>query len=99
MIEGAECECGKKLVPFRKLCPKCGKEMAKAQFEGKGIVITHTTLYTVPEGFEGPIKLVMVGIEGGANLICGYEGETNLNIGDNVKIRRKGELHICEPIR
>lgn len=99
MIEGAECECGKKLVPFRKLCPICGKEMVKAQFEERGIIITHTTLYTVPEGFESPIKLAMVEIDGGATLICGYEREMDLSIGDKVKIDRKGELHICEPIR
>ena len=96
MIEGAKCECGKMLVPFRITCPKCGKEMTKTGFEEKGIVLTHTTLYATPEGFEIPINLAMVELDGGANLVCGYEGEENLKIGDKVKIKTKDDLFFCE---
>ncbi len=98
MIKGAECGCQKKLVPYRKVCPRCGKDMVKAEFAKSGEVLTYTTLYAVPEGFEGPIKLAMVKLEGGANLICGYEGEQDLNIEEKVKIKKKGEFFFCEPI-
>ena len=96
MIEGSECECGKKVVPSRNVCPKCGRNMIKTEFEGKGIVLTHTTLYAVPEGFQAPIKLAMIEIEDGTNLICGYEGKEDLDIGDKVKIKKKGNLNVCE---
>jgi uncharacterized OB-fold protein len=99
MIEGSECECGKKVVPSRNLCPKCGKNMIKTEFEEKGSVLTHTTLYAVPEGFEAPIKLAMIEIENGADLICSYEGKEDLNIGAKVKIKKKGKLYICELIK
>lgn len=99
MIEGSECECGKKVVPFRDTCPKCGRNMSKAGFEEQGTVLTHTTLHAVPEGFEAPINLAMIELAGGVNLICGYEGKEDLKIGDKVKIKKIGELHICEPIK
>lgn len=99
MIEGSGCECGKKIVPFRKICPVCGKKMKKLNFEEKGTIVTHTTLYAVPEGFVGPLKLVMVKLDGNAHLICGFKGKGDLSIGDNVKIIKKGELHFCEIIK
>ncbi len=99
MIQGAECECGKKLVPYREICPKCGGKMDRAGFEEKGVVLTHTTLYAVPEGYEPPIKLAMIQLEGGANLICGYEGEEELSIGKKVRIESRGELDFCTPLQ
>lgn len=96
MIEGSECKCGKKLVPYRNVCPSCGKKMSKTEFKDNGTVLTYTTLYAVPEGFEGPIHLAMIGLDEGANLICGYEGKEELSIGNQVKVKKKGELHICE---
>ncbi len=99
MIEGSECECGKKVIPSRKICPMCGKSMIKKEFKEKGTVLTHTTLYAVPEGFEAPIKLAMIEIENEANLICSYEGKEDLKIGDKVKIKKKGNINICEIIK
>ncbi len=96
MIEGAECECGKRVVPNRVTCPKCGKNMATAKFNEKGSVLSHTALYAVPEGFEAPIKLAMIKLEEGPSLICGYEGDKDLEIGDSVFIKRKDALYFCE---
>ena len=98
MIKGAECKCQKKVVPYRNICPRCGKSMAMAEFEEKGTVLSQTTLHAVPEGFEGPIKLAMIQVQGGANLICRYEGERDLRIGEKVSIKSMDELYYCEPI-
>jgi uncharacterized OB-fold protein len=60
MIEGSECECGKKVVSIRKTCPECKKPMKDAHFKDIGKILTHTTLYAPSLGFEGPIRLCMV---------------------------------------
>ncbi len=98
MIEGAECECGVKVIPERKTCPECKKPMKKAEFGDFGTVLTHTTLHTPPEGYEGPIRLCMVKIDGGAQLLCGYDGEKDLDIGEHVKIIKKNKLYFCKPM-
>ena len=96
MIPGATCQCGKKVVPFRKFCPACGRAMEKADFENIGSVLTHTTLHAVPEGFEAPVRLAMIELEGGANLLCSVKEDTEVSIGDDVNVKREGELYFCE---
>ena len=99
MIPGAECDCGKRLVPFRETCPSCGGKTTKVKFKEKGVVLTHTTVYAVPEDYEPPIKLAIIRLDGGANLICGYEGEEELSIGKEVRIEEKKGLHFCSIIQ
>jgi uncharacterized OB-fold protein len=98
MVEGSECECGKKVAPYRSICPKCGKEMKSAEFEDFGIVLTHTILHAPPEGYEGPIRFCMVKLKGGAQLVCGYEGDQRLDIGEHVRIKKKDNKYVCEPL-
>jgi hypothetical protein len=40
----------------------------------------------------------MIQLEGGANLLCGYEGE-ELDIGEKVRIEKKGELNFCSSLQ
>lgn len=96
MIEGAECVCGKKVASKRKTCPECKKPMKVAEFSDSGKILTHTTLHAPPEGFEGPIRLCMVELEGGAHLLCGYEGEEDLDVGVQVKVKKRNDLYFCE---
>jgi len=96
MIPGARCQCGKNIVPFRKLCPACGKAMEEVEFENTGTVLTHTTLHAAPEGFEAPIGIAMVGLEGGAKLLCSVKCDIELSIGDHVEVKREGERYFCE---
>ena len=98
MIEGGKCQCGKKIVPFRKLCPACGRAMNKVEFEDVGSILTYTTLHAAPEGFEAPIRLAMVELTGGANLICSVKDDTDMGIGDEVIVKRDGELYVCEHV-
>ncbi|UCE36621.1 MAG: hypothetical protein JSW00_14040 [Thermoplasmata archaeon] len=98
MIKGSECLCGKKVVPKRDICPKCGKHMSEAEFQDFGRVLTLTILHVPPEGYEGPIMFCMVAIEGGAKLVCGYEGDRDLDIGEHVRIKKIDNKYICEPL-
>jgi len=96
MIPGARCQCGKNIVPFRKLCPACGKAMEEMEFENAGTVLTHTTLHAAPEGFEAPIRIAMVELEGGAKLLCSIKHDKELTIGEEVVVKREGERYFCE---
>jgi uncharacterized OB-fold protein len=98
MIRGARCRCGRDIVPFRKFCPSCGKTMEEVDFEDIGVVLTHTTLHAVPEGFEAPIRLAMIRLEGGANVICMVKDDDEMNIGKKVHVRMDGERYFCETV-
>jgi uncharacterized OB-fold protein len=96
MIEGAECECGKKVVSKRKICPECKKPMMDGEFQNVGKILTYTTLHSPPEGFEGPIRLCMVELEGAAHLLCSFEDEKDLDIGMQVRVKKENDLYFCE---
>ena len=96
MIEGSQCECGKKLASRRKNCPHCNKPMKDAEFNDFGRILSHTTLYAPPEGFEGPIRLCIVELEGGVQLLCRFS-EEDIAIEDQVKVKRREDLYFCEP--
>ena len=99
MIEGGKCQCGKKIVPFRNLCPACGRDMDKMEFESLGSILTYTTLHAPPEGFEGPIRIAMVELKEGAHLVCSVKGGREMNIGDEVIVKRDGEHYFCEHVK
>ena len=96
MIEGSECPCGKKVVPNREICPACGQTMQKVSFQGRGTVMTHTTLYTVPEGFSAPITLAVVGLSEGPYILCSCMDDTGMSIGDPVVVREEKNRYLCE---
>ncbi len=98
MIEGGKCQCGKNIVPFRKLCPSCGSAMNKVEFENVGSILTYTTLHAPPEGFEGPIRLAMVELKEGAHLVCSVQGHRDMNIRDEVTVKSDGENFFCEHV-
>lgn len=99
MIKGSECECGKKVVPRRMLCPVCGKNMTDSEFGNKGTVLTYTTLYAPPSGFEGPIRFALVDLESKAQLMCTIKGEEELKIGDKVLVDKEEDLYFCEHLK
>jgi uncharacterized OB-fold protein len=71
--------------------------MRRTEFGNLAEIVTHTTLHTPSEGFEGPIRLCMVELSGGARLLCQYKGEKDLEIGDQVRAKLEGDLYSCEP--
>ena len=99
MIKGSKCECGKNVVPQRTICPVCGRNMTDMEFGNKGTVLTYTTLYAPPKGFEGPIRFALVDLAGKAQLICTIKGEEELKIGDKVMVNKTEDLFFCEPLK
>jgi uncharacterized OB-fold protein len=97
MIVGAECRCGKRVASKRRTCPECKGTMNQKEFGDLGTIVTHTTLHAPSEGFEGPITLCMVELEGGARLLCQYKGEKYPEIGDQVRARLEDDLYFCIP--
>lgn len=72
--------------------------MNKANFKDNGSILTYTTLHTPPEGFEGPIRLAMVELKEGAHLVCSVKGHREMNIGDEVIVKRDGGHYFCEHV-
>ena len=92
-MQASTCTCEKKVVLKRKLCPHCGKSMTSIEIGDDAEVLTYTTLYTVPEGFNAPIFLVLIELEQGAKLLCECKKENDLEIGRKGKIVVKNEKY------
>jgi len=91
-IEASKCtDCGHVVVPPRTVCPFCGpaaKEMIPTDLEPSGEIVTYTVLEMPPEGFEAPVVLGLVGLEGGASVLCmGYsKDKDSIQIGTKVEV-------------
>ena len=92
-MQASTCKCGKIVALNRKICPNCGKSMTSIELGNDAKVLTHTTLYTVPEGFNAPIFLALVELEQGAKLLCECKNENNLEIGRKGKIIVENEKY------
>jgi uncharacterized OB-fold protein len=89
----SSCKCGK-IVPLkREMCPHCGKQMTIIECGNDAKLLTYTTLYTVPEGFDSPINLTLVELERGAKLLCVCIDEDDLKIGKKGKIIFKNDRY------
>ncbi len=85
-MKASKCACGKIVALKRELCPYCGKSMTPIDLGNDAVLLTYTKLYTVPEGFDGPIFLALVELEQGAKLLCACENENDLEVGKKGKI-------------
>jgi uncharacterized OB-fold protein len=85
-MQASKCTCGKIVVLNRKICPNCGKQMTSTEVGNDAEILTHTKLFTVPEGFNSPIFLVLVEFEQEINLLCECKSENDLKIGKKGKI-------------
>ena len=92
-MQASTCSCGKTVIFKRKLCPRCGKSMSSIEIGNEATVLTHTTLYTVPEGFNAPIFLVLVKLKQGVKLLCECKNENDLEIGRKGKIVIENEKY------
>jgi len=92
-MQVSTCSCGKMVALNRELCPNCGKSMTSIEIGNNAVVITYTTLHTVPEGFNAPIFLVLVELEQGAKLLCECKNKSDLEIGKNGKIVFENEKY------
>lgn len=62
--------CGEVLAPPRPRCPECRGEMRVAEVSGEGTVLTHTTVQVVPEGFTAPIRVGLVKLDAGGQVLA-----------------------------
>ena len=90
---GTRCEnCETVFFPPRYVCPKCRRigKLKPYQLKGKGKIISHTTVYVPPDGFEiqTPYVMAIVELEEGPR-VTGQITDCNpeeVKIGDNVEI-------------
>jgi len=92
-MQASTCTCGKIVIFKRNLCPHCGKSMISIELTNDATVVTYTTLYTVSEGFNAPIFLVLVELKEGVKLLCECKNENDLEIGRKGKIVVENEKY------
>ena len=67
--------------------------MTPIELGNDAVLLTYTTLHTVPEGFNAPIFLALVELEQGPKLLCECKNENDLEIGKKGKIIVEDEKH------
>ncbi len=92
-LEGTKCEnCNKHFFPPRNICPNCRRKgkIKPYVFSGKGKVVSFTTVYVAPEGFERnvPYVLAIIELEEGARVTGEIVDckEEEVKIGDEVEM-------------
>lgn len=96
---GTKCEnCNAYYFPPRLVCPSCRRNgvIRPHQFEGSGTVITFTTIYSAPEGFDKmtPYVLAIVKLDEGpkltAQIVC-HPSEAEIGMRVRSVFRKLGE--------
>lgn len=64
MLLGSACACGRVFLPPRERCISCSSSTYPTEFSGEGTILTYTVLNVVPEGFEPPLILGMIQLDG-----------------------------------
>jgi uncharacterized OB-fold protein len=91
------CEgCGETLAPPRPRCPECRREMEVLEVSGKGVVATHTTVHVVPEGFQAPIRVGLVRLDSGGQVLAKAEFELETGMRVDVEELEDGTHRILE---
>jgi len=88
---GAKCkDCGHVTYPRKKICPKCGSlNVEDYKLSRRGTVHTFCINWVLPPGFEPPVPLVLIDLEGGGR----YQGIiTEVSKPEEVKIGSKVEM-------
>jgi hypothetical protein len=89
-FSGSKCsECGKLFYPKRKLCPDClSEKMKDVALSGIGEVVSFSTIYTAPAGFEDktPYTIGIIKLAEGPQLTAQIVGDINkTEIGKKVR--------------
>ena len=90
-IVGTKCKrCGRLHFPPRADCANClSSDMEWIPLSGRGKLITYTTAYFAPAGFEAPYTLALAELEEGARVFSRMSkdvGKDEIKIGMNVKL-------------
>jgi len=92
-MKGQKCRCGFATVAEHPRCPRCGKLMKPAEWLDEGKVLSFTRLHVIPEGFEDPHNLVLVGLHKGPKVVCWTSGI--LHEEDLVAIQERNGRYFC----
>jgi uncharacterized OB-fold protein len=87
-------ECGEVLAPPRQRCPECRKEMKVFKASGHGMVVTHTTVHVVPEGFDPPIMVGLVKLDAGGQVLARADFQLESGMRVNVEELEDGTHRI-----
>jgi uncharacterized OB-fold protein len=82
-------ECEEVIVPPRLRCPECRNEMRVFEASGLGLVVTHTTVHVVPEGFDPPIMVGLVKLDAGGQVLA--RADFPLETGMRVNVEEQGD--------
>jgi len=92
-LEGTICDsCKNAYFPPRTICPKCRRKgkIKKYSFSGTGKIVSFSTVYSPPYGFERnvPYVLAIVELEKGARLTAEIVDATekDVNVGDKIEL-------------
>lgn len=58
------CNCGQILIPPKDRCVLCTSHTELVQIPGKGRILTYTILHTTPAGFDSPLTLGLIELDG-----------------------------------
>jgi uncharacterized OB-fold protein len=87
-------ECGEVIAPPRLRCPECRKEMRAFEASGLGMVVTHTTVHVVPEGFDPPIVVGLVKLDAGGQVLARADFQLETGMRVNVEEQEDGTHRI-----
>ncbi len=90
-IMGTKCKkCGRLYFPPRADCADClSSDMEWIPLSGRGKLITYTTAYFAPAGFEAPYTLTLAELEEGVRVFTWMSkeiGKDEIKIGMNVRL-------------
>lgn len=94
-MKGRKCKCGYATVSKKPRCPRCGKVASEAEWKDEGRVLTVAQMRRAPDGFNVPMALTVVEIDGkGPKVPCWTEDE--VSVGDLVAVVDLGGSFLCE---
>ena len=94
-LTAAVCECGQVFLPPKERCVSCSGFTESLEIGDKGKILSYTVLHVTPEGFEPPLVLGVVEMDGTAGneklkppkIVCvGSVLEDELEVGLKVRV-------------
>ncbi|MBI2075695.1 MAG: Zn-ribbon domain-containing OB-fold protein [Candidatus Aenigmarchaeota archaeon] len=88
-LVGSRCPgCSALFFPPRAICKSCGAEKTESfRFSGNGVIVSYTTIYAAPEGFEKstPYNIGLVKLDEGP-VITTQVVDKNVSVGSRVRV-------------
>jgi len=99
-LDASKClSCAKHIIPARARCPYCGGAMRPVLVEGRGRILSWTTVHVTPEGIPSPRTVALVGFECGAAVLCLVEDPRKPQMDMNGEVVfREGQHRLLEAI-